>query len=151
MQYKAPEIIPPKGRVKAVFLAGTIDMGSSEDWQSKIAARLPESVDKYNPRREQWDSSWKQDYFEPAFYQQVKWEIEAMEKADVIIFNFLPDSNSIITMLELGLHAKSGKAIVCCPDEFHRAGNVHVICSHYDIPLYKNMNDLLKCNMLKNL
>lgn len=44
------------GSVPSVFLAGSIDMGSAEDWQSKIIEELKD-VDcvVLNPRRKDWD------------------------------------------------------------------------------------------------
>jgi nucleoside 2-deoxyribosyltransferase len=151
MQYKPPQLIPPKGNQKAIFLAGTIDMGNSEDWQSRVANRLNSNIVIYNPRRDDWDSTLLQSYETPQFNQQVNWELNALNKADVIIFNFLPDSKSPITLLELGLYAASGKAVVCCPDEYYKAGNVHIICERYDIPLYKDMDCLLKSDKVKKL
>jgi hypothetical protein len=131
-----------------VFLAGTIDMGNSENWQKKLIEKLynDPKLDIYNPRRDDWDSTWTQTFENPQFFQQVMWELDAMNKADRIIMNFLPESKSPITLLELGLYANSGKLHVCCPDEFWRAGNVHIICNQYNIPLFKNFEDLLKRN-----
>lgn len=152
--FQTPErITTPLTRVtKKIFLAGTIDMGNSENWQEKVIKKLEEKSKSgwfgtpyhiYNPRRDDWDSSWKQTYEDPQFYQQVNWELDAMEKADYIIMNFLPDSQSPITLLELGLMAKSKKLHVICPDEFWRSGNVQIVCAKYDIPLYKSIDDLL--------
>ena len=45
-------------------------------------------------------------------------------------------------MLELGLHVKDC-IYVCCPDEFYRSGNIHIICERYNIPLFKDLNELL--------
>lgn len=138
--------------IKKVFLAGTIDMGNSENWQEKFIKKLKEqtkgvlfakSYHIYNPRRTDWDASWVQTFENPQFFQQVTWELDAMEKADYIIMNFLPDSKSTITLLELGLFAKSGKLFVICPDEFYRSGNVQIICNKYNIPLYKSIEELM--------
>ena len=52
---------------------------------------------------------------DPQFSQQVNWELDALEVADWIVVYFDPDTQSPISMLELGLHAKSDKVIVCCP------------------------------------
>ena len=137
--------------IKKVFLAGTIDMGNSENWQEKFIQKLEEQCNKcffgksyhiYNPRREDWDNSWEQTFENPQFFQQVNWELDAMEKADYIVMNFLPDSKSPITLLELGLFAKSGKLFVICPDEFYRSGNVQIVCNKYNIPLYKSIDEL---------
>lgn len=141
--FKAPEPLIFNGH-PSIFLAGSIDMGASEDWQRKVCNYFA-GTDKniYNPRRDDWDSSWEQKIANPQFNQQVNWELAAMEKADLIIMNFLPDSKSPVTLLELGLHANSKKLIVCCPDAFYRSGNVHIVCKNYQIPLFKNLDQLL--------
>ena len=124
--------------LKTIFLAGTIDMGNSRNWQRDYAERL--SRNKYNvlnPRRDDWDSTWEQTYENPHFYQQVNWELNAIDQSDIILFYIEPDSKSPITLLELGLVANSGKTIfVYCPKEFYRSGNVEIVCDRYNIPLY---------------
>jgi len=69
--------------------------------------------------------------------------LDALEKATFIVFNFLPESRSPITLHELGLFARSGKCWVCCPKEFWRSGNVEITCNRFNIPLYRNMEELL--------
>ena len=120
-------------------------MGAAEDWQSNVCDYFADSNKNiYNPRRDDWDNSWEQTIENDSFNQQVNWELTAMEKADLIIMNFLPDSKSPVTLLELGLHANSKKLLVCCPDAFYRSGNVHIICNNYQIPLFKNLDQLLR-------
>jgi hypothetical protein len=132
---------------KKVFLAGTIEMGNSDDWQSKITDLLSEyPITILNPRRVDWDSSWSQEFENPQFYQQVTWELNALDRADVIILNLLPDSKSPISLLELGLYASSGKLLVCCPDGFWRKGNVDIVCERFNIPVYNNIGELLHNN-----
>jgi hypothetical protein len=145
-------IKPPHSIVKnakqgttKIFLAGTIEMGNSEDWQTKVAKSL--SDDSYtilNPRREEWDASWEQRIENPQFYQQVNWELDALNKSDIIILYLLPDSKSPISLLELGLYASSGKMLVCCPEGFWRKGNVEIVCERFSIPLYENIENLLQ-------
>jgi hypothetical protein len=147
-------IKPPHSIVKnakqdttKIFLAGTIEMGNSEDWQTKVAKAL--SDDSYtilNPRREEWDASWEERIENPQFYQQVNWELDALNKSDIIILYLLPDSKSPISLLELGLYASSGKLLVCCPEGFWRKGNVEIVCERFNIPLYENIGNLLHDN-----
>jgi Nucleoside 2-deoxyribosyltransferase like len=144
--YYPPNRIIINKNKKSIFLAGTIEMGKSEDWQSKTIDILETSgmdVDIYNPRRKEWDDSWKQEFTSPQFYQQVNWELDALEKADIIIINLLEDSKSPISLLELGLFADSGKLLVCCPSKFYRIGNIEIVCNKYNIPLFESMEDLI--------
>lgn len=123
----------------SVFLAGSIEMGSAEDWQTEMEKVFEEfTVTFYNPRREEWDSSWEQRETNPQFNFQVNWEMNRLAAADYIFMYFAPDTKSPISLLELGLHAADGKMIVCCPDAFWRKGNVEILCSRYNIPLFNN-------------
>jgi hypothetical protein len=133
---------------KSIFLAGTIDMGNSTDWQTETIELIhyrygPFHFNIINPRRKDWDSSWVQEYQNPNFYQQVNWELSALEAADVIIVYFAAGSQSPITLMELGLYAGSGKCLVVCEDGFWRKGNVEIVCDNYDIPMYETIKDVV--------
>lgn len=130
----------------SIFLAGSIEMGEAEDWQSKVEKYFEKAVNVqiYNPRRESWDSDQAKDFENPQFFQQVSWELNALDRADAIIMNLLPDTKSPISLLELGLYASSGKLSVVCPKEFWRSGNVEFICERYGIPLFRTLEELLK-------
>lgn len=128
----------------SVFLAGTIDMGNSIDWQSEVIKSLNDlNVTILNPRRKDWDSSWKQTIEDFQFFQQVNWELDALDRADLICMYFASDSASPISLLELGLHAASKKMIVCCPDEFYRSSNVEIVCLRHNIPVLKSLDSMI--------
>lgn len=142
-EFKPPQQIESNGR-KSIFLAGTIDMGNSEDWQEVVTEQFYNTdVNIYNPRRASWDASWEQTFENSQFYQQVNWELSALERADVIILYLAKGSKSPISLLEMGLHARGGKLVVYCPDEFYRSGNVQIVCDRYNIPLYKDLSKLI--------
>lgn len=128
-----------------VFLAGTIDMGNSEDWQKKFISELDTIEDNhnyyvvYNPRR---DKGFNDDPDE--FEYQVNWELERLESADTIVMHILGTSKSPITLMELGLFARSKKLLVICEPNFYRYGNVRIVCERYGIPLFNSMDDYLK-------
>ena len=109
-------------------------MGAAPDWQTKMAAALP-PVTVLDPRRTDWDASWRQSIDEPKFCEQVEWELDGLERADVIAMWFVPNTKSPITLLELGLYARSGKLLVGCPEGFWRKGNIEIVCRKFDIPL----------------
>ena len=123
--------------------AGTIDMGSGEDWQARadsLFAALPDGdFLLFNPRQEHWDAGrpGEMDY-------QVNWELDHLEKADWIIMNFLPGSRSPITLLELGLHAASGRLLVICPPGFYRYDNVRITCGRYGVPMLDSLEDAVR-------
>lgn len=134
--FKPPTFIPYVlcDKNKYVFLAGSIEMGTAENWQTHAEKRLEEiGMDVLNPRRDDWDSSWEQSIDNPHFYDQVTWELRGLDLAKYIIMYFDPNTKSPISLLELGLHAQSDKLIVICPDGFWRKGNVDIVCECYGI------------------
>lgn len=128
----------------SIFLAGSIEMGTAECWQEIVEDSFKDlDVIILNPRREAWDSSWPQTVDHREFRQQVEWELEAQERADIIAFYFDPNTKSPVTMLELGLCAHQGKAIVCCPKGFWRKGNVDMICIRYNLKQVATLQELI--------
>lgn len=133
----------------SIFLAGSIEMGVAENWQEKLCNVLSKKYNIFNPRREDWDSSWKQEFTNPQFSQQVNWELDALEKADLIIMYFDPTTKSPISLLELGLYASSKKIHVVYPQGFWRKGNVDIVCNRYNIPLSESLDDFISKFELK--
>jgi hypothetical protein len=150
MIYLPPQNIALRDRSKkSIFLAGSIEMGKAEDWQAELGDWLiTKNYNIFNPRRKDWDSYWSQTYENPQFSQQVKWELNSLDKSDWVIMYLDPQTKSPISLLELGLFANSKKLLVVCPDGFWRKGNVEVVCSLYDIPLFNSIEELKKVNYL---
>jgi len=133
--YKPPVRWTAASDATFVFLAGSIEMGVATDWQSALTARLPSGVVVLNPRRDAWDASWRQSIDEPRFREQVAWELDGLERADVIAMWFAAETRAPVTLLELGLHARGGKLVVGCPDGYWRKGNVEMVCARVGISL----------------
>ena len=111
-------------------------MGGAPDWQAALAAALADQdITLLDPRRDEWDTSWRQSIDEPRFREQVEWELDGLERADLVAMWFAPGSKAPITLLELGLVARTGKLVVGCPDGFWRRGNVEIVCARFAIPL----------------
>lgn len=125
-----------------IFLAGSIEMGKAENWQERLTKQLKHCI-ILNPRRDDWDSTWEQKIDNPKFREQVEWELEAMDLADIIVMYFDPSTKSPISLLELGLYADTGKLIVLCPEGFWRKGNVDIVCRKYKIPMMVSEQDLI--------
>lgn len=151
IEIKAPNklaIIPNNFKI---FLAGSITSGKDDgdmanDWQTKFVENFENSrhITFFNPRRDNWDNSFGQNFINSDFYQQVNWELKALELSDLIVMYIDPKTTAPITLLELGLYAKSNKLIVCCPDGFYRKGNVDIVCNYYGIPLVEDFYSLIK-------
>ena len=142
-EIKAPDSLVGIPDIPRIFLAGSIEMGKAEEWQKRVVKELEqERVVLLNPRRDDWDPSWKQSISNSKFKEQVEWELDMQDKADLIFMNFVPGTNSPISLLELGL-AKSKRIWVCCPEGFHREGNVEIVCKRYSIPLYETLREMI--------
>jgi hypothetical protein len=135
---------------RVVFLGGSIEMGKAIDWQSTVSAALLEQhPDLFiaNPRRQDWDSSWEQSIHNPQFNEQVNWELDHLERADLVVFFFQPDTYSPITLLELGKRlehpAAHANTLVCCPPGFWRRGNVEIVCDRSRVPLLSSLEELV--------
>ena len=129
----------------SVFLAGSIEMGAAEDWQRDVERALDDlPVVILNPRRDEWDASWVQAISNSQFREQVEWELEAQERASLIGMYFAPATRAPVTLLELGLFARSGKLVVCCAEGFWRKGNVDVVCARYGVPLVAELAEFVR-------
>lgn len=142
---KAPSTEAIKHQI-TVFLAGSIEMGSAEDWQTEVVKEFANSdVTFFNPRRDEWDSSWEQKQSNEQFNFQVNWELNRLNHCDIMFMYFSPETKSPISLLELGLIGgyNPEKIIVCCPEGFWRKGNVDITCTRLCIPVYNNLTDAI--------
>jgi hypothetical protein len=146
--YKAPETIPLQNDSKTIFLAGSIEMDKAIDWQKKCEELLQDDYIIFNPRRNEWDSSWSQTIENDNFKEQVNWELNALEKADIVIMYFAGDTMSPISLLEFGLYAQSNKMKVVVEENFWRKGNIDIVCERYAIEQFKTLEELIQ-NLLK--
>lgn len=142
--YTAPE--RPKESIDqntpTVFLAGTIDLGKSWNWQEKFIRDISgHHAVVFNPRRETWEGTPSED--NPDFTIQVGWELEMMERADIIAMYLAGDSASPVSLLEMGMWLRSGKLIVGCEPTFHRHGNVALTCARFGVPVVNGYTELL--------
>lgn len=148
---QAPNASPDlDGDFVSVFLGGSIDMGMAEHWQNRLAADLSDHNDPnfelvlYNPRRDDWDSSWVQDPTPGTqFHEQVTWELHRQDEADIRVYYFGADSKAPITLLELGLFSVYPDVIICCPKTFYRYGNVKIVADLYDIKIVETYDEML--------
>ena len=145
IEIQAPNEIPNVKTNTKIFLGGSIEMGKAIDWQRELIERLKDEMITFlNPRRSDWDSSWTQEITNPQFKEQVEWELNGLDVADIIVMVFDPNTKSPISLLELGLHASSEKMVVICPEGFWRKGNVDIVCEKHNIKQVLNIDELVE-------
>lgn len=128
---------------KSVFLAGTTSPTNEPDWRQTLAEALSElPVVIYNPKRDDWDSTWREDFSDARWVEQVNWELEMQDEADVVVVFFHGVSPAPISLLELGLCVRSGRAIVCALDGYSKRGNVEAVCRRYGAKFVSSEQDL---------
>jgi hypothetical protein len=147
----APDPIPKYDGSPLLFLTGSIEMGKAGEWQKRVIYDLSDrKVTILNPRRYNWDSSWKQSPDNPQFTEQVTWELNGLDNADIILFNFDENTQSPITLMELGTvlattryaavaNRKYQEVIICCPEKYFRYGNVFITCAKFGRPVITDL------------
>jgi hypothetical protein len=144
---KAPSDIPVITHdSNFLFLAGSIETGTTEMWQEQVRDRLRNTNwIILNPYREDWDSSWVESKDNLKFRGQVEWELDAQEMdATTILMHLIPGTESPVSLLELGLFAQTGRMLVVCPEGFSKKGNVDVVCERYGVKQYDSIDDALE-------
>ncbi|CAM2010551.1 nucleoside 2-deoxyribosyltransferase domain-containing protein [Acanthopleuribacter pedis] len=137
IQSPAPFAASPQPRV---FLAGAIDNGAAENWQAQVCRELADlPITLLNPRRDDWDHTWRNSAADPRFREQVTWELDALEAADHILMVFTAAGKAPITLLELGLHARRGSLTLVCPPAYWRHGNVALVAERFGLPRFDSL------------
>ncbi|KAI1331463.1 hypothetical protein F5Y16DRAFT_360012 [Xylariaceae sp. FL0255] len=147
----APSEEPVTG-VKSVFLAGTTTAVGNIDWREKLSASLQShSITIFNPNRPDWDSTWREDVSFTPFREQVLWELDKQEKADLVVVYFHPATVAPISLLELGLSARvPGKVIAVAPEGYAKRGNVQLVCQKFGVDFLEDIDNLHE-TIIKNL
>lgn len=146
--HKAGTLNLCKYGIKSVFLAGSIS--NAADWQAGVAEKLLPYFHVFNPRRAGFNSQFdeKEDRI------QITWEDFYLKRADIILFNFRPETLAPITLFELGkmlmIKQRSWQKIyinIC--DGYERKNDVIIQTELIDPEVAKNnihfnLNEMIK-------
>ncbi|MCO4769811.1 MAG: nucleoside 2-deoxyribosyltransferase domain-containing protein [Deltaproteobacteria bacterium] len=135
-----------------VFLAGCVKDGLDGPWRRQVAEAVADRPGTLlDPERPDWDSSWRESIEDARFAEQVRWELSAQERADLVVMYFGAVSEAPISLLELGLFApradgsrRGGELVVVCTEDYRRRGNVEVVCDRYGVPLLSSLDALVE-------
>lgn len=148
VQVRNQVIYAPSGEasrgLKSIFLAGTTSKVDTSDWREVLITSLSDvPVTLYNPYRADWDSSWHEDITFAPYREQVEWELDKHDKADIVVVYFHPATQAAVSLLEFGICARvPGKAIVVCPEGYWKRGNVQIVCKKYGIEMLNSLDEL---------
>lgn len=126
--------------VPNLFLAGTIDMGRSADWQSTIIDMIRQSnvdINIFNPRRPGFQTFNKSEQ-----QYQITWELDALMSADYVLIYFSDNSLSPVSLLELGFLLPThdnDKLFVVANDTYARWDNILLTCQRFNVVPYENL------------
>lgn len=123
---------------ECIFLAGSMAAKSEINWRQTVVDELQESyhfLDPTNPNHDTLEDL--------EMRKHIKWELDELKKADYIIMNFLPDSLSPISMVELGMYIATNKLIVVCPKEFYKWRYIDTLCKEYNTPIFNQLEEVL--------
>ncbi|MEV4537725.1 nucleoside 2-deoxyribosyltransferase domain-containing protein [Asanoa sp. NPDC049518] len=123
---------------KRVFLGGAIDLGAAPDWQADVVRALAghDGLVLLNPRRPEFDLA--------DLDHQIRWELHALEAADLILMWFPAGSSAPISLLETGLHLRSGRLVLGADETYGRRRNLEITAEVYGVPLRNRLDQLLE-------
>lgn len=114
----APDLVDLEHDI-SVFLACSLCKVNGRDWRQSMASALSsQAITIFDPSRPDWDASWPQDISFAPLREQIEWELDKQEAADIVAVYFGPEGQAPISMLELGLAVRSGKVIVACSEHY---------------------------------
>ncbi|KAF4958868.1 hypothetical protein FGADI_2070 [Fusarium gaditjirri] len=129
----------------SIFLAGITTNTGGADWRDNLTrALINHPVTIFNPNRPDWDSTWKEDFSDKRWEEQVWWELDMQESADIIVFMFHRLTDAPISLLEFGLAARTklNKVFVCAQEGYRKKGNVEAVCKRFGAKLVNTEEEL---------
>lgn len=118
-----------------VFLAGAIDMGAAVNWQGQVIEQISEQFCILNPRRENFTPD--------TLDEQIRWELDKLERADYIFLWFPKNSKAPISFFEAGLYWNSGKLLVGAEPGFYRRRNLELTAERCDVILHDSLDRMI--------
>jgi len=96
-----------------VFLAGSIDLNLPSNWRKEVMDTIGDKALFLDPTITNHDT--------------------------------LNDSqmNAHISLVELGMYAKTKKLIVVCPNEFYKSKYIKTLCKKYNVPLFNTLTNAI--------
>jgi len=116
IEIQPPQRIPTRNAAPCFFLAGSAIMGRRKPGSARSWRRWSPRLRAPEPAPDPVEQQNRAEAVPPGVPGQFEWELDGQEAADFILMYFALGTRAPITLLELGLFAKSGKLLVCCPE-----------------------------------
>lgn len=140
MTYTANNPIKAKEAHKDyVFLAGSIDLNLDGNWRQEVTDQVGDKVHFIDPTISGHDAM-----DDLQMENHINWELDMLNLADKVFLNFLPESKSPISLIELGMYARTSKLIVVCPNAFFKSRYIKTLCKKYKIPLFTTVDTAIR-------
>ncbi|TYA78616.1 nucleoside 2-deoxyribosyltransferase domain-containing protein [Seonamhaeicola marinus] len=135
-------IYTPHNQIKAkethkdyVFLAGSIDLNLDGNWREQVINLIGDKVHFIDPTISGHDAM-----NDLQMESHINWELDMLDLADKVFLNFLEESKSPISLVELGMYTRTSKLIVVCPNAFYKSRYIKTLCKKYKIPLFTTLD-----------
>lgn len=124
---------------KSIFLAGMIS--GAADWQGNAAKVLLPHFNVFNPRRKMYNN-----LIPDEEHNQIAWEHFYLNLADIVLFNFRPETVGPITLFEYGKMLEKTKRTwqklyVCVDKNYQRKNDIYIQTELENPQLAKNIFD----------
>lgn len=125
---------------KIIFLSGSTENSDKDSWQDKLLKELEDlNVTMLNPYRADYNS-----LSDSELTKQIEWELDGLERADIVAIYFDSSTKAAITLLELGLSAKNKTVVIFCEGKFWKHKEVTVVAKKYKLSVFDNYDNFVK-------
>ena len=145
---KAPAIRNEPAANGTIFLGGSISKNGTGNWRQFLvesSSLSGKGVVFYDPSRDDWDHTWKEDMSDERWVQQVDWEGDRITESEVIVFYFGAATDAPITLLEFGTvlgTSKRHQTVVCVDPAYSKAGYVELHCMRQGVTFVDDVEQL---------
>lgn len=132
----------------SIFLGGTASDTGEPDWRDTLNKGLADqAVAIFDPKRDDWDSTWREDFSDTRWADQIQWELDMQDTADIIVVLFHGVTAAPISLAEMGMAARTGKLIACALDGYCKKGYVEAVCRKFKAPFVRSEDELRRVVM----
>lgn len=132
----------------SIFLGGTASDTGEPDWREALNKGLADqAVTIFDPKRDDWDATWREDFSDTRWADQIQWELDMQDTADIIVVLFHGVTAAPVSLAEMGMASRTGKLIACALDGYCKKGYVEAVCRKFKAPFVRSEDELRRVVM----